>query len=278
EQLKRLNTDHIDFYMLHALGVRTWPKMKELEAFSFLERAKKDGRIRHAGFSFHDTGDLYLKIVDHWDWDFTMIQFNYMDEQYQAGRAGLERAKKKGMGIVAMEPLRGGLLARPLPEEAQKVFDAAEPKRTNAEWAFRWLYNDPGIHVVLSGMSAMAHVKENISVARTALPGTMSAADLSKVASVQKVFQKLKAAPCTECRYCMPCPFGVDIPKNLMLLNDYYINPKDKRDHILKRRYKSQVPEKQSAKMCTSCDKCLKRCPQKIPIPARMKEIVKLLG
>ena len=277
-QLKRLNTDHIDFHMLHSLNESRWPNMLKLDAWSFLERAKKDGRIRFAGFSFHDSQALFPKILAHWDWDFTMIQYNYIDQNYQAGKAGLELAKKKGIGIVAMEPLRGGMLARPLPSEAQKIFDAATPRRSNAEWAFRWLLNDPGIHVVLSGMSAMPHVVENVKVASSARPGTMSEADLKRIAQVQAVFDSKKAALCTDCQYCKPCPEGVDIPKNLMMLNDYYLAPVATREAHFKRRYASRLTPKQSAKHCTSCGVCLKRCPQKINIPEKKKEIGKILG
>ncbi|MBU1238708.1 4Fe-4S dicluster domain-containing protein, partial [Myxococcota bacterium] len=195
---------------------------------------------------------------------------------YQAGRRGLQRAQEKGMGIAIMEPLRGGYLARPLIPEAQAILDTAPTKRSNAEWAFRWLFNDPGIHVVLSGMNDQSQVEENLRIAREGLPHSLSEEETNIIARVQSAFRLSAEVPCTACRYCMPCPEGVEIPKNLLLLNDHHHLPAESRDALFRMRYGMRVTSEQSAARCTGCGACLSKCPQDIDIPSLMREILRL--
>ncbi|PKK88034.1 MAG: aldo/keto reductase [Candidatus Wallbacteria bacterium HGW-Wallbacteria-1] len=278
EQLQRLNTAQIDFYILHALNRKTWDNLKKHGAIEFLERAKKDGRIKHAGFSFHDTKEVFMEIVDANDWDFCLIQYNYLDEDFQQGKEGLDRAIQKGMGIAIMEPLKGGNLVKELPAEAEEIFKSSKVKHTKAEWAFKWLWNNPGIHVVLSGMSLMDHVKENVQTACKSAPNSLSADELARFAGVQEAFRKTRKVNCTKCRYCMPCPFGVDIPKNFQHYNDSFLFGSKGAKDKLKRAYSFLISENESAKKCTGCGLCETHCPQKIKIREKMAEIVTLVG
>ena len=220
KQLKRLMTDRIDYYLLHGLNKVFWPMLQKIGALEFLEKAKADGRIKRAGFSYHDGPDLFPRIVDSYDWDFCQIQYNYLDEEFQAGRAGLMYAADRGMGIVVMEPLRGGNLSGDLPEEAQEVLDGADTRRTNAEWALRWVFHHPEVSTVLSGMTEPWQVEENLRVADEDGARPLTEDDLARIEKVKGIFRDKQRVPCTRCRYCMPCPQGVDIPRNLAAYNE----------------------------------------------------------
>lgn len=272
-QLERLQTDTIDFYLVHSLNAYIWPILKAAGIGDFLDQAIKDGRIRYAGFSFHDKLDLFKEIVDSYDWSFCQIQYNYMDEDFQAGKEGLLYAAQKGLGIAIMEPLRGGKLAVNIPGEVQEVFDGAAVKWTPAEWALRWVWNHPEVSVVLSGMTTMDNVVENIRTAKEAKANSLSAEELTVIEQAKSAFRKKIKVNCTTCGYCMPCPSGVDIPGCLGHYNDYFIygNPDTKQD-ISKAGYFELGP-KQRASRCAECGICEEHCPQSIPIREELKRI-----
>lgn len=273
EQLARLQTDHIDFYLVHSVNKAFWPNLVNNDIFDFLDAAKADGRIRHAGFSFHDELPLFKEVVDAYDWDFCQIQYNFLDEHYQAGAAGLDYAAARGLGVVIMEPLRGGRLAADIPPEVQRLWDRAETKRPPAEWALRFLWDNPAISVVLSGMTRMEHVTENLRVASETQPGSLTAAEKALIAEVRAVYQQRMKVNCTNCRYCMPCPAGVNIPgcftlfNNAHMLDDVYAN------RIF---YEMGLGPAAKASNCVECGQCEESCPQGIPIRAMLKETAAL--
>jgi len=223
EQLERLATSYVDFYLLHGLGRETWTKMKELGALRFLNKILGDGRARFVGFSFHDDVRLFKEIVDAYDWSFCQIQYNYLDRNYQAGREGLEYAASKDLGVVIMEPLRGGRLAGQIPEKVQTIWDSAPLKRSPAEWALRWVWNHAQVSTALSGMNSMAQLQENLKIANEGCANSLSPKDLTLIDQVTETYQNMLAIDCTSCSYCLPCPQGVNIPHNFRLYNDNHI-------------------------------------------------------
>lgn len=272
EQLERLGTKTIDFYLVHALNADVWPVLKEAGITEFLDQAIKDGRIKYAGFSFHDQIGLFKEIVDYYDWSFCQIQYNYLDEAYQAGKEGLEYAAKKGLGIAIMEPLRGGNLVR-LPEDAQTVFDQAEVKRIPAEWALRWVWNHPEVSVVLSGMTIMDHVVENIKVAQEAESNSLTSNELALIDEVKKIFKARIKVNCTACAYCMPCPAGINIPICFAAYNDHWVfdgTPE------AKQRYELLSKIASPASKCVEFGKCESHCPQGIAIRKELKTVKEL--
>jgi predicted aldo/keto reductase-like oxidoreductase len=279
KQLKRLQTDHIDFYLVHALNLKFWKSLVPLGVKEFLDRAKEDGRIRYAGFSFHDDSvDLFKEIIDAYDWDFCQIQYNYLDENYQAGREGLEYAAKKGLGLVVMEPLKGGSLAVNMPDDANIVFEAANPDRKPVDWALSWLWNQKDVHVVLSGMNTLEQVVENIKIAAEAKVGCFNRDEIEAVNSVKDIMHSIVKVDCTTCGYCMPCPEGVDIPRNFSYYNDYHRFDDDKiraNSHII---YNSVLSEGQKALSCVECGTCEPLCPQNIPIIDKLKDVAKTMS
>ena len=279
-QLEKLRTDHIDYYLIHALVGDLWDSVEKLGIADFLTKAKADGRIRNAGFSFHGAGSDFNRIVDAYDWDFCQIQYNFLDEQNQAGTAGLEYAASKSLGVVIMEPLRGGNLTKPVPPAVQKIWDQAPVKRTPAEWALRWVWNHPEVTVVLSGMNDEAHIRENLKVADEALPGSLTKAELQLVKKVEKKYRELMKVGCTGCRYCMPCPSGVNIPLCFEQFNNLAMveNP-DSEKFMYAARLGGAVglgtPE--FASLCVQCRECVDKCPQHIDIPAVLEAVVEEL-
>jgi hypothetical protein len=275
EQLERLQTDHIDFYLVHGLAKDRWNTLEELGVIDFLEAAKKDGRITHAGFSYHDEPQNFKDIVDAYGWDFCQTQFNYMDTAYQAGLKGLKYVGTKGMGLVIMEPLKGGQLTGSVPPAIQKIWDKAEVKRTPAEWGLRyvWDYKEPG--VVLSGMSTMEQVKENVKLADSAKAGSLTRKEKTLINDVKKKYKTMVAVDCTGCRYCMPCPSGVDIPGNFNMLNNATMFGSAS---TMKMVYKMYMPETERASNCAKCGECEEKCPQHLPIKEKLEEVSKVLG
>ncbi|MBW9152011.1 aldo/keto reductase [Clostridium estertheticum] len=266
EQLERLETDSIDFYLVHALNVDTWATLKTLGISEFLDSAIKDGRIKYAGFSFHDKLPIFKEIVDYYDWSFCQIQYNYLDENFQAGTEGLEYASQKGLGITIMEPLRGGKLAANLPKEALNVFDKADVKRTPVDWALSWVWNHPEVSVILSGMNEMKQIVENIKTASEVKINSLTDEELKIVTKVKTVIEEKVKVSCTACEYCMPCPAGVNIPKNFTFYNNHFMFDKEE-------NYSLAVPNKEKASNCVECGKCETHCPQGISIRAELKNV-----
>lgn len=274
EQLERLKTDRIDYYLLHALNGENWVKMRDLGALEFLEKARADGRIVNAGFSFHGVLPDFKEIVDAWGWQFCQIQYNYLDERMQAGTEGLEYAAAKGLGIVVMEGLRGGALGRSAPREVQAIWDEADVKRTPAEWALRWIWNRPEVHVNLSGMNDEAHIDENFRIADEARPGSLTERELDIVRRAAEGHRSLLKADCTGCRYCLPCPAGVAIPDCLRFYNAK-LAFRDKQAGLLYAIFVGGATGDRPslASLCQECGVCVERCPQDLPIPELMRDV-----
>ena len=275
EELQRLQTKTIDFYLLHSLNRDSWDKIKRLGLLRRAAAAKADGRIRYLGFSFHDNLGIFKQIIDEYDaWDFCQIQYNYMDIDFQAGTEGLEYAASKGLGVVIMESLRGGKLAADLPS-ARPLWESADQKRKPADWALQWLWNQPEVSVALSGMSTLEQVEENIASANVSGIGLLSMDELALVDKVREVLKSLSPIPCTRCEYCMPCPNGVNIPLNFDTYNQIamYNNIESSRF-----AYKTFVADGQKASNCIQCDDCLSKCPQQIPISTWMPVVEEVLG
>ncbi|MBW6515349.1 MAG: aldo/keto reductase [Candidatus Cloacimonetes bacterium] len=270
KQLERLQTDYIDYYLLHSLNKKSWSEMQKHGVIDFLERAKADGKIRFAGFSFHDHYPIFAKITKAYDWDFTQIMLNYLDTHYQAGLRGYRLAMEKGMGVISMEPLRGGKLVTPIPAEVEKIWKKSRFDRKAVDRALRWLWNLEGVTIVLSGMSSMNQLQENIHLVDQCHVNELDEDELQIYKKARREYIKRIVIPCTECRYCLPCPAGVGIPFVLGMYNEA-IMFNDKERH--KKEYFSFLPEAMRADKCTRCGECLPKCPQKIKITDEMKKI-----
>ena len=270
EQLQRLNTKYVDFYLLHGLGRKTWSAMKELGALRFLDKILADGRARLVGFSFHDDVRIFKEIVDAYDWTLGQIQYNFLDRNYQAGREGLEYAASKGLGLVIMEPLRGGRLAGKVPQEIQAFWDSASKKRSPAEWALRWVWNHPEVSTALSGMNSMDQLKENLKIAGEARPNSLSPEELALIDRVTEAYKEMLKIDCTACAYCMPCPQGVNIPQNFRLYNDLYMFEDPEIDFLL---YNRMLSPEQRASNCIECGECEEVCPQQLKIMEELKKV-----
>jgi len=269
EQLARLEMDSVEFYLLHALDGETWAKMRELDVLGWAERAMADGRFAHLGFSFHDELAVFKEIVDGYDgWTLAQIQYNYMDVDYQAGTEGLRYAASRGLAVVVMEPLRGGQLAKTPPDTVAEVWDSVSRQRTPVDWALQWLWDQPQVSVVLSGMSTMQHVVENVASADRSAPHTLTEDDKALIGRVREAYRDLCPIPCTACQYCMPCPSGVNIPKIFELYNDAIAYDDQRRAMMF---YK-EMDEEKRAQHCTECGQCEEVCPQSIPIPDWLKK------
>jgi len=273
-QLKKLQVDHVDLYLLHALGRKTWDTVHSLGVLEWAERAMADGRIGCLGFSFHDELPVFKEIVDAYDgWTFCQIQYNYMDESTQAGTEGLRYAAGRGLAVVVMEPILGGNLAHP-PDAIQRLWDTSPRKRTAADWALHWLWNRPEVTVVLSGMTTMEQVEQNLASVDAAAPGAMGAEELELVRHAAETYRALRPIPCTRCDYCLPCPSGVSIPHNLGLYNTAVMY----NQHAGMKRAYLATKEAERASACTECRQCEEKCPQKIVISEWMSCIAKELG
>jgi predicted aldo/keto reductase-like oxidoreductase len=275
-QLERLRTDHIDYYLVHGLVGTLWDKMEKLDVLDFLYRAKEDGRIVNAGFSFHGSLDDFKRIVDAYPWIFCQIQYNFLDEKNQAGTEGLEYAASEGLGVIIMEPLRGGKLTGPIPPAVQDIWDEASVKRSPAEWALRWIWNHPEVTVVLSGMNEESHIEENLRIANEAYPNSLTEAELKLVQKVEQKYRKLMKTGCTGCRYCSPCPSGVDIAGCFEIYDNFYLSGNEKEAKLMYAAkpggiIRGDVPG--YASQCVQCGQCLEKCPQHLDIPAFLKAV-----
>ena len=263
EQLQRLGTDRIDFYLLHGLNKERWPMLRDAGVLARAEAAIADGRIGHLGFSFHDDLAAFKAIVDDYDWTFCQIMYNYMDVEFQAGREGLRYAADKGLAVIVMEPLRGGSLTRPAPQPVAELWSQAETRRSQAEWALLWVWNHPEVSLLLSGMSTMEQVEENTEVAGRSGIGLLTDAELGLVDRVRDAYRGLSPIPCTDCRYCLPCPNGVAIPRIFAMYNTAMMYG----DHDRARQgYTHQMNEAEHADHCVECGQCESACPQQIRI------------
>ncbi len=271
EELRRLRTDHIDYYLMHMLtDLAGWQKLESLGIRDWIREKKAAGQIVNIGFSFHGSTDQFLSILDAYDWDFCQIQYNYMDETSQAGRQGLEEARKRGVPVIIMEPLRGGKLVNALPAEALELIGREGAGRKPAELAFRWLYDQPGVTCVLSGMNSLDMVEENCRWVSETLPGTLTEADHALYARLREMINAHLQVGCTACGYCMPCPQGVDIPAAFRCWNRMYTeNKRSGRFEYL--QAVSLRKEPPFATRCVGCGRCEKRCPQHISIIEELK-------
>ena len=270
EQLVRLQTDYLDFYLLHGLNGEMWDKMRDLGVREFLDKKKAEGKIRFPAFSFHGKAEDFIRICNEYDWTYAQIQYNYMDIDFQAGYKGLKYAADKGIGIVVMEPLKGGKLANKLPAEMMSVLNASVIKRSPAEWALRYVWNETGVSSLLSGMNSMEQLVENIRIADEGLPNSLDRDEILIFDALRNAMGTRIKADCTECRYCMPCASGVDIPGVLAALNNAAIwsdsNP----------WLTGYVQIGGKAGKCTECRECEEVCPQELPISTLMKEAISL--
>lgn len=280
EQLARLATDNIDFYLLHGLNGETWKNLLRLGVIEFLENAREDGRIRYPAFSFHDDLPVFREIVDAYEWVFAQIQYNYMDELNQAGTEGLRFAHERGLGIVVMEPLRGGLLSGDVPVIHQHILDAPV-RRTPSEWGLRWVWNHPEVTVVLSGMSSMEQVRENLASATQGLPNSLSPEELTVVEKMRDTFASRVKIPCTGCRYCMPCQNGVDIPECFNYYNQAYTYEAEEKAKgvylwALSGAFSGGIPG--YASCCIECGECEDKCPQGLSIREYLLDVAQYFG
>jgi len=275
EQLEQLQTDHIDFYILHALTESRWENLLRLDAMSFMEKARAAGKIRYICFSFHDGLDTFQKIVDFYPWDMCMIQLNFLDDGYQAGLEGLRYARGKDIGVVVMEPLKGGCLTVPMPKELEvSAKEAGYDKPTLADLGLRWVWNQPEVGLLLSGMTEPEQMEQNIASAANSAPGNITREELELVKAAKEFFSKRMKVNCTSCAYCKPCPRNIDIPQCFNLHNNASISgnlkgPKFLYNYLL---MTDARPEK-GAGECIDCGVCEPKCPQYIPIREKLKEV-----
>jgi predicted aldo/keto reductase-like oxidoreductase len=276
EQLTRLQTDYVDYYLMHMLtDIATWNRIVDLGIKEWIAEKKASGAIKQIGFSYHGNSDMFIKLIDAYDWDFCQIQYNYMDEHSQAGRTGLQYAASKGIPVVIMEPLRGGKLAN-IPESAAQIMSEYPVQKTAPAWAFSWLWNQPEVTCVLSGMNSLEMVEENVQTASEVEPGSLSDADLEMINRVLLEINKRTKVGCTGCRYCMPCPQGVDIPGSFAAYNRKYSEGyiAAEKEYLMTTALRADAT---CASKCIGCGKCEKHCPQHIEIRKELKNVRKSL-
>lgn len=275
EQLSRLHTDYIDNYLIHMLpDVKVWKRLVKMGILDWMLKKKEEGKIRKIGFSYHGNTSQFKEILDAYDWDFCQVQYNYMDEHSQAGRAGVEYASQKGIPVIIMEPLRGGKLVDNLPPKAKAILKKQLPKRSPVDWALRWLWDQPAVSVVLSGMNSMEMLKENIRIANSVRAGELTKKDAVFYHNMRRAINERMKVPCTGCGYCQPCPVGVDIPGafrcyNVCYTDNYFTGL---REYVMCTTLRAK---RTNASLCIKCGKCEKHCPQGIAIRKELREVVK---
>ncbi len=260
EQLNRLQVDYVDFYLLHALSKERWDKILKLGILDYCEELRSQGKIKYLGFSFHDSYEVFEEILTYRSWDFCQIQYNYMDREHQAGEKGYALAERLGVPMVIMEPIKGGSLAV-LPEDIAAMYKNADPQASVSSWALRWVGTHPNVKVILSGMSTYDQVLDNLNTFENYK--SLNVEEQKLVDQVAKTIKSRVKNGCTGCRYCMPCPFGIDIPKNFAIWNHeaMYGNPE-----AAKKKYERELSESARADQCRKCGACEKECPQAIAI------------
>ncbi|MDR0493703.1 MAG: aldo/keto reductase [Nitrososphaerota archaeon] len=274
-QLQKLQTDHIDYYLLHGLDELYWKKLQSFGVLNFLKKAQKEGKIVNQAFSFHGSLRSFKEIVQANDWVMCQIQYNYLDEQLQAGTEGLQYAATHRLAVVVMEPLRGGGLAQKLPKEAKRFFDDAPIKRSPAEWGLRWVWDHPEVTVLLSGMNDESQVAENLKTAETALPNTMAPNELELIKHVADAYLRLLKINCTGCQYCLPCTNNINIPRNFQAYNDLYLSGDLQQTRNMYTLFlKGELTGiRADAALCKKCLQCIERCPQHINIPEKLTKV-----
>lgn len=279
EQLNRLQTDYIDYYLIHAVDLKTINRLLKRDLIKFINKAKSEGKIKHIGFSYHGPKEEFNIIVDGYDWDVVMVQYNYFDENVQASIEGIEYAASKGMGIFVMEPLKGGILAGKMPEKAEEIFKKVNPNKSNAQWAIEWVLNNRNVTCVLSGMNSFEQLDENLEIACKTTPLSMSFEDMETVELVKRVMRNSLKINCSTCGYCMPCPRGVNIPECLKIYNEKYLFEHKgiiNQSFIDYYQYVGGIMGSQGrAGACNGCGKCLRKCPQKLDIIYELKKVKK---
>lgn len=277
EELKRLRTDYVDYYLMHHMtAMNQWDKLISLGITDWIKEKKDSGKIRNIGFSYHGNTEDFLSILNAYDWDFCQIQYNYVDEHTQAGRTGLRAAAEKGIPVIIMEPLRGGKLVNLLPDKAKKLISSQRSGYTPAEYGLRWLWDQPEVTCVLSGMNSLEMVEENCRIASEAEAGCLSEEDFKVIDEIKGIIKETELVGCTACRYCMPCPRGVDIPGLFRCYNMTALEGK----RAARFDYAQNIGMKKEpafATQCTGCGKCEQHCPQSIPIREKIKEADKVL-
>ena len=272
EQLERLQTEQIDFYLLHSIKEDYWSKLESLGVLEFLDDAVADGRIKYTGFSFHGELELFFDVIDSYNWDVCQVQYNIVDENYQAGIEGIRYASSKGVGVVIMEPLRGGTLVKTIPTEVQDIWDESPVKRSPVEWALKYLWDKKEIDVVLSGMSNNNDLDENLKIAEEGFTNSLTPDEKEIIKEVRTVYRFRKQVDCTQCGYCMPCPQGVDIPGNFLQLNHSYMFQDTENSRM---NYYMLLKDNERASKCNKCGECEKLCPQMIPIQSTLETVRK---
>ncbi len=273
-QKERLQTGHIDYYLIHNISdFAQWERIKQLGIEEWIAGKKQSGEIRRIGFSYHGPAGQFNTVLDAYDWDFVQIQYNYINENYQAGRAGLHAAAKRGLPVIVMEPLLGGKLATGLPAEAQRLFESARPTSTPAEWALNWLWDQPEVTVVLSGMSNEAQLAENLALAAASHPEMLSGEERQTLAAVIDAFNKSYKIPCTGCNYCMPCPKGINIPACLAAYNTSYVSGFVAGIAQYATSTGLAGEDAHLASDCIECKACESHCPQNIAVSTEMRRV-----
>ena len=273
-QLKRLDTDYIDYYLMHMLtSYRDWQKLKEFGILKFIEEKKATGAIHYIGFSFHGQPEEFMQILEDYTWDFCQIQYNYLDVNHQAGEKGLKRAYELGIGVAIMEPLRGGMLATKAPDRVKQIVLQDEEQLSTAYWGLRFVMNHKEVSTVLSGMNDISHIQENIEVAKQTLPDSLTVHQVQIIEQIKQVYDELMKVTCTGCNYCMPCPKGVDIPATFSDYNSisFFGNSRTKKLRYMGRCVGLFGDGKSGADLCVSCGKCMQHCPQSIDIPQKLQ-------
>lgn len=269
-QLDRLQTEQIDFYLLHSVKKNYWSKLESLGVLEFLDDAVKDGRIKYTGFSFHGEMELFFDVIDSYKWDICQVQHNIIDDNYQAGKEGIRYASSQGVGVVIMEPLRGGTLVKNVPTEVQEIWDEAAVKRPPVEWALRYLWDLEEVDIVLSGMTMIDDLYQNLKIAEQGLANTLTITEKELIREVKRAYKERKKIDCTQCGYCMPCPSGVNIPGNFEQLNHAYMFQDVANSRM---NYFMLLKEDERASNCIECGDCEKLCPQMVPIQKTLKKV-----
>ncbi|MBS3810996.1 MAG: aldo/keto reductase [Halanaerobiales bacterium] len=274
EQLNNLQTDYIDLYLLHTLNKKFWENLKSLNVIDWLKEKKKNGVIKNIGFSFHASYDVFEEIVDYYDWDFCQIQYNYLDTEFQAGKKGLKYANNKGIAVVVMEPLRGGTLAKTPPPKVKDILKQSSNQRNAVEWSLQWLWDQEEVNVVLSGMSTMGQLKENIKLAKQAKEHKLNKNENELIQKARKKFLDIFPVACTGCNYCVPCPQGVAIPNIFALYNKAIIYDEYEKNN----NSYSNFSDKAKADNCIECGECEAACPQNLPIIDYLQDVDNYFG